>query len=109
MREGRATCGGEIRLKLVQHQFASSLRQLLPVKATCRRREPDRPRCDRAEDQPPSEKKKVPVRIGGCQCVWRDVPGQEITSADGAVSHVAGLTGAQVSSDGVGADGVLVT
>lgn len=41
-------------------------------------------------------------------CVWRDVPGQEITSADGAVSHVAGLTGAQVSSDGVGADGILI-
>lgn len=31
-----------------------------------------------------------------------------ITSTDGAVAHVAGLAGAQVSSDGVGADGVLV-
>lgn len=42
-------------------------------------------------------------------CVWRDVPGQKITSADGAVAHVAWLAGTQVSSDGVGADGVLIT
>lgn len=27
------------------------------------------------------------------------------TSTDGAVAHVSGLAGAQVSSDGVGADG----
>lgn len=31
-----------------------------------------------------------------------------ITSTDGAVAHVARLAGTQVSSDGVGADGVLV-
>lgn len=31
-----------------------------------------------------------------------------ITSTDGAVAHVARLAGAQVSSDGVGADGVLI-
>lgn len=31
-----------------------------------------------------------------------------ITSTDGAVAHVARLAGAQVSSDGVGADAVLV-
>lgn len=37
-----------------------------------------------------------------------DVPEQEITSADGAVAHVARLAGAQVPSDGVGADGVLI-
>lgn len=32
-----------------------------------------------------------------------------ITSTDGAIAHVAWLAGAQVSSDGVGADGVLIT
>lgn len=32
-----------------------------------------------------------------------------ITSTDGAVAHVARLAGTQVSSDGVGADGVLIT
>lgn len=31
-----------------------------------------------------------------------------ITSTDGAVAHVARLAGTQVSSDGVGADGVVV-
>lgn len=31
-----------------------------------------------------------------------------ITSTDGAVAHVARLAGTQVSSDGVGADGVLI-
>lgn len=45
----------------------------------------------------------------GVLCVWRAVPGQKITSADGAVAHVSRLAGAQVSSDGVGADGVFVT
>lgn len=35
--------------------------------------------------------------------------GQGLTSADGAVAHVARLAGTQVSSDGVGADGVLIT
>ncbi len=44
-----------------------------------------------------------------CLCVWGAAPGQELTSADGAVSYVAWLAGTQVSSDGVGADGVLVT
>lgn len=55
--------------------------------------------------------RKVGVCISGhvCLCVWRAVPGQELTSADGAVSYVAWLTGTQVSSDGVGADGVLIT
>lgn len=55
--------------------------------------------------------RKVGVCISGrvCLCVWRAVPGQELTSADGAVSHVARLAGTQVSSDGVGADGVLIT
>lgn len=36
-------------------------------------------------------------------------PGQELTSADGAVAHVTWLAGTQVSSDGVRADGVLIT
>lgn len=49
------------------------------------------------------------LAVHGCLCVWRDVPGQKITSADGAVAHVAWLAGTQVSSDGVGADGVLIT
>lgn len=44
--------------------------------------------------------------MGVCVCVSG---GQELTSADGAVAHVARLAGTQVSSDGVGADGVLVT
>lgn len=55
--------------------------------------------------------RKVGVCISGhvCLCVWRAVPGQELTSADGAVSHIARLAGTQVSSDGVGADSVLIT
>lgn len=40
---------------------------------------------------------------------WWAVPGQELTSADGAIAHIARLAGTQVSSDGVGADGVLIT
>lgn len=58
-----------------------------------------------------SVRRKARASIGGrlCLCVWRAVPGQELTSADGAVSHVARLAGTQVSSDGVGADGVLIT
>lgn len=39
-------------------------------------------------------------------CVWKKH--RWLTSADGAVSHVARLAGTQVSSDGVGADGVLI-
>ena len=34
--------------------------------------------------------------------------GGRLTSAGGAVAHIAGLAGAQVASDGVGANGVLV-
>lgn len=41
--------------------------------------------------------------------VLRSGPGPGlITSTDGAVAHVAWLAGTQVSSDGVGADGVFV-
>lgn len=53
--------------------------------------------------------RKARACVCGRLCVWRAVPGQELTSADGAVSHVARLAGTQVSSDGVGADGVLIT
>lgn len=53
--------------------------------------------------------RKIWVCICVCLCVWRAVPGQELTSADGAIAHVARLAGTQVSSDGVGADGVLIT
>lgn len=42
-------------------------------------------------------------------CIWKAVSRQELTSADGAIAHVARLAGTQVSSDGVGADGVLIT
>lgn len=37
-----------------------------------------------------------------------DLPGRELTPADGAVSNVAWLAGAQVSSNGVGADCIVV-
>lgn len=47
--------------------------------------------------------------LGLCLCVWRAVPGQDLTLADGALAHVAWLAGAQVSSDGVGADGIFIT
>lgn len=54
------------------------------------------------------------MRVSVCICVSffcarSAVPGQELTSADGAVAHIARLAGTQVSSDGVGADGVLIT
>lgn len=34
---------------------------------------------------------------------------REPTSADGPIAHVARLAGTQVSTNGVGADGVLIT
>lgn len=67
---------------------------------------------DVTEPEEPATIKGCGGRFGsgvcGCLCVWGDVPEREITSADGAVAHVARLAGAQVSSDGVGADGVLI-
>ena len=89
------TCGGGSRFAPRQapaqscDQFQSSLQQLLPwlgevggwYRATVEQSE------------------RVEGRVGG----------RGLTSAGGAVAYVAGLTGAQVASDGVGANGVLVT
>lgn len=48
-------------------------------------------------------------RKGSSVCVIGKLfPAQELTPADGAIAHVAWLAGTQVSSDGVGADGVLI-
>lgn len=45
-----------------------------------------------------------------CVCVSGGLfQGRKLTSADGAVAYIARLAGTQVSSDGVGADGVLIT
>lgn len=45
-----------------------------------------------------------------CVCVSGGIfQVQELTSADGAIAHVARLAGTQMSPDGVGADGVLIT
>lgn len=69
-----------------------------------------------AEVQPLSKgggggRRKIRVCMRGrlSPCVWKAASGKELTFADGAVSHVARLAGTQVSSDGVGADGVLIT
>lgn len=55
-----------------------------------------------------SMKGRLQSMVAAVSDPW-SVPGLgRITSTDGAVAHVARLAGAQVSSDGVGADGVLV-
>lgn len=54
---------------------------------------------------PPPQDERVVLLLS----VLRTVEGlAKITSTDGAVAHVARLAGTQVSSDGVGADGVLI-
>lgn len=72
--------------------------------------DPDWPWCYRVEDQPPPQHERRAAIDGRdrLSVPW-SVPGSgRITSTDGAVAHIARLAGTQVSSDGVGADGILV-